>query len=118
MKIADVLPIIFQLGKKRIERVETGAENFNISEALLYLQMCDASLHISCYNDVWVQNIEELGKAIKEERIAYEWSVVELAKKSQVPSTIVYALERGECKLKVDSFLKIALALELIIEIE
>lgn len=118
VKVADVIPIIFQLGKMRLERVEAGAEDFHMTDALLYLQMCRACLHLMCYDDAWVETIEELGKAIKDERKASEMSIIDLAKKSHVSSTIISALEHGKCNLKVDSFLKIADALQLGIEIE
>lgn len=117
VKLRDALSYAAQLSFKKIDAIESTQTDFNLSDALLYLQMCHCTMELSGYGMAFADTLDEIRKYLKYERQQNEWSVVDLAKRSHVSSKIIYAFEDGRCGLKIDTFLKLIDALGLTIEI-
>lgn len=117
VKLRDALSYAAQLSFRKIDAIESAKTDFNLSDALLYLQMCHCTLELSGYGMTFVDTLEETRKYLQYERQQNEWSVVDLAKRSHVSSKIIYAFEDGRCGLRIDTFLKLIDALSLTIEI-
>ena len=118
VRLAECLPIIAQLTLKKIEKIESAEFDFNMSDALLYLEMSKGSMELSHYDYYWVETLQDLSDALKSDRKESELTITDLARRSHVSSKIIAAFEDGRCNLKVDTFLKIADALQLDIKIE
>ena len=118
VKLGYSLPIAFQLGKKKIEAIENGLTDFNVSDMLLYLDMCNAGMELSHWDYYNISTLQELQETLKYERIESEYSIMALAKRSHVSSKIITAFEEKRCGLKIDTFLKLINSLEIQIEID
>lgn len=114
----DALAYAAMLSFKKIDTIETGNTNFNLSDALLYLRMTHSTFEWNGFDMDYVDTLDEIRKCIKIERQYREWGVAELAKRSHVSSKIIYAFENGRCDLKIDTFLKLINACEVTIEID
>lgn len=108
VKLIESLPYIQQLSPKRIEVIETGAYNYELVDAFLYINMCGATLEILCD---FVTTIQDLRKALSRELKNFDMSVSRLSQLSGVPVSAINAFLEGHARLKIDSFLKIADAL-------
>ncbi len=115
--LKDVLNYVAQLSIKKIDIIECGVKDFLLSDALLYVQMCDTSFEFSGYGYDFINTIDEVRKFLIKERKEIGWSVIELAKHARVSLNTIYAFENGRCDLRIDTFLKLADALEIKIEI-
>ena len=118
VKLGYSLPIAFQLGKKKIEAIENGLTDFNVSDMFLYLDMCNAGMELSHWDYYNISTLQELQETLKYERIESEYSIMALAKRSHVSSKIITAFEGKRCGLKIDTFLKLINSLEIQIEID
>lgn len=114
----DALAYAAMLSFKKIDTIETGNTNFNLSDALLYLRMTHSTFEWNGFDMNYVDTLDEIRNCIKIERQYREWGVAELAKRSHVSSKIIYAFENGRCDLKIDTFLKLINACEVTIEID
>lgn len=117
VKLHDALLYAAQLSFRKIDAIESAQTDFNLSDALLYLKMCHCTLEMRGYDTTFADTLEEIKTYLKYERQQNGWSVVDLAKRSHVSSKIIYAFEDGRCGLKIDTFLKLINALDLLIEI-
>lgn len=118
VKLGYSLPIAFQLGKKKIEAIENGLTDFNVSDLLLYLDMCNADMELAHWDYYNTSTLQELQDTLKHERKESGYSITALAKRSRVSSNIIAAFEEKRCGLKIDTFLKLIDSLEIQIEID
>lgn len=117
VRLQECLPIIFQLGAKKIANIENGVIDCNIADLILYTQMCDVRMEIANWDCYTICSVEDLREALINEREGYEWSITEFAKRSHVSSSIIRAFEEGRCGLKIDTFIKLINALDAKVEI-
>lgn len=117
VRLQECLPIIFQLGEKKIINIENGTIDYNVADLILYLQMCNVSMEIANWEYYTIGSMEDLREALVSEREGSEWSISELAKRSHVSSSIIRAFEEGRCGLKIDTFIKLINALDAKVEI-
>lgn len=106
------------LSFKKIDIIECGLNNFNLSDALFYLRMCHCTIEMNGYDMIFADTLEEISNFFIAERKWQELSVVDVARNSHVSSKIIYAFEKGRCDLKIDTFLKLIDALNITIEID
>ncbi len=117
VSLSGALKCAAELTFKKIEVIESGLKDFNLSDALLYLRMCNQTFELSYYDVVYTDSLDEIRRYIVSERSCRDWTAVDLAKHSHVSSNIICAFESGRCGLKVDTFLRIITALDITIEI-
>lgn len=108
VRLADSLPYIHRLSIKKIEAIEKGAYNYELSDAFLYLNMCGATIEIL---DDFVNSTRDIRSALIREMRNFEISVPQLSKQSGVPVTVINSFLQGQAQLKIDTFLNIANAL-------
>lgn len=116
--LGEALIFAAQLSFKKIEVIESGQKEFNLSDALLYLRMCNSTLELAGYDLVYADTLADIGTFLRNNRETYEWSVVDIARRSHVSSKIIYAFEKGRCDLKIDTFLKLINAMNITIKID
>lgn len=115
VKINDCLPYIFKLSQNKVDALITGSENFNMTDCFHFIQACNYCME---FDWEFCRDLSDLRVAIKETRERYEMSRKDVAMKSGVHLSIISAFEDGRCELKIDSFLRIADALNATITIE
>lgn len=108
VKLIESLPYIQQLSPKRIEAIETGAYNYELADAFLYINMCGATLEML---PDFITSIQNLRKALSRELKNFDMSISRLSQLSGVSVSVINAFLEGHTRLKIDSFLKIADAL-------
>lgn len=109
---AKVLENAAKLTFSRIAIIESGKTNFRMSEAFTYLQMCGDQIVLFCWHEDAVDNATETRIFLTKARQAWKWSIGELSKRSGVPTRIIKAYEESKSSITVDTFLKLANALE------
>lgn len=115
VKLITSLPYINKLSSKRMEAIETGTYNYELVDAFLYINMCDATLVML---DDFITTVQDLRKALSRELRDFDISVAKLSRMSGVSVSVINAFLEGHARLKIDSFLKIADALGEKIEIQ
>lgn len=115
VKLITSLPYINKLSSKRMEAIETGAYNYELADAFLYINMCDATLVML---DDFITTVQDLRKALSIELRDFDISVAKLSRMSGVSVSVINAFLEGHARLKIDSFLKIADTLGEEIEIQ
>lgn len=115
VKLSDALPYIQQLSTNRIEAIENASDDYTVRDLIAFVKMCDKSLYLNQCESV--DNIDDLRECLIKECKSFDMSSRQLAKAASVPFSILTAFEEGRCGLRVDTFLKLANALGLIIEI-
>jgi len=115
IKISDSLPYIFKLSQHKIDVLLTGSESFNMTDCFNLIQAFNCTME---FNWEFCTELSDLRVAIKNTRQYYDLSRRELSMKSGVHTNIISAFEDGRCTMKIDSFLRIADALNAIITIE
>ncbi len=116
--LKDSLSYAFKLGANKITQIESGSKDYYVSDLVVYLNMCDTYMTVSYWDLSYIYGMDDLREAIKKERKTSGLSVNQLAKLSRVSYYIIRAFENGTGRLKMSSFLNIADALNLDIEIE
>ena len=117
VKLKEALPVIRKLTSKKIADIENPEVDCKVSDVLLYLQMCGEYMTISLYDDDYVDDMVQLRKFFKEARKDAELSIVDIAKKSRVSSTVIERFIYNNGNLKVSDFFKITNALGIVVEI-
>lgn len=116
--VTHSLPFALKLSERKVDAIENGTEDYNLSTMMDYVQMCDGRLEISCYDTYWADNLEELRQALIDARTEAKMSVYQLSRKALIGANILKAFEEGRgYGLRVDSFLKIVNVLNLDITI-
>ncbi len=115
VRLSESLPYILKLSAHKIEAIETGSENFNITDCFHYIKMCGCCLE---FEWDFCTELSDLRATIQKTRQESKMSRVDLSIKSGVKSNIISAFEDGCSTLKIDSFLRIADALNATITIK
>lgn len=117
VKLTEVIPAILKLTQKKIEAVENPESECNISDVLLYLQMCYASFEIGYFDLDFADDMDSLRKSIKSIYRDKGISLEMLAKQSRVPSRTIDNFLYRKGNLTVDAFLAIVNALDTTLQI-
>ncbi len=116
--LKEALSYAAKLTFKKIDDIESGLKDFNLSDALLYLKMCHNAFEFIGYDMLYVYTLEEIRDFFIAERKWREWTVVDVARHSHVSSKILYSFENGRCGLKIDTFLKLINTFEITLQID
>lgn len=104
VKLADSLPYIHRLSERKMESIENGTYNYNLSDAFTYINMCGKTFGI-----LWdfIDSIKGLREAMDRYMKDDDTSVSELSRQSGVSVSVISAFLAGHACLKIDTFLKL-----------
>lgn len=119
VRLKDSLPYALQLNQNKVDALEKGTFDYVMGNVFLYLKMCGTSMVLTGNNSTYsTDNTDGLRKVIVTMRKTAGLSVRELAKNSSTYISVLEAFEDGRCDLRIDTFLKLADALDIGIEIQ
>ncbi len=118
VRLKDSLPYALQLNQNKVSALENGTFDYVMGNVFLYLKMCNTSMVLTGHGVTYsTDNTDGLRKAIVAIRKSAGLSIRELVKQSSTYISVMEAFENGRCDLRIDTFLKLADALEIKIEI-
>lgn len=119
VRLKDSLPYALQLNQNKVDALEKGTFDYVMGNVFLYLKMCGTSMVLTGNDSTYsTDNTDGLRKVIVTMRKTAGLSVRELAKNSSTYMSVLEAFEDGRCDLRIDTFLKLADALDIGIEIQ
>lgn len=120
VRLKDSLPYALQLNQNKVNAIEKGTMwEYVMEHAFLYLKMCGTSMVLTGYGVTYsTDNTDGLRRALTAIRKSSNLSIEELSKLSSTYRSVLEAFEDGRCDLRIDTFLKLAEALEINIEIQ
>lgn len=119
VRLKDSLPYALQLNQNKVDALEKGTFDYVMGNVFLYLKMCGTSMVLTGNDSTYsTDNTDGLRKVIVTMRKTAGLSVRELAKNSSTYISVLEAFEDGRCDLRIDTFLKLADALDIGIEIQ
>lgn len=116
VRLSECLPTIFQLSAKKISDIENPDADCKMSDVMLYLKMIGAKLEIALYEVYSANDMKQLRLSFQQIHQESELKLFDIAKKANVPFKVIYNFVYRKSDITVDSFLRVAEAMDLLLK--